>query len=282
MLVARMILRCDAGAEGEVLLVGGEGAEEREHAQVVLIGGGLQQALGAADFLGAGEEGEHVAGLVGWVCDAALHGVGDLLGEVERTRSGFVADLDRVGAAGSTHDRTTAQERGGGFGLERGGHDHQDQIRADGLLHLAQQGDGQVAVQAAFMELVQQHRAHAGEERVVEQLAGEDAFGDDPQRRVGPKHALEPHLVSDLFAEGPAVFVGDAGGHGAGGDAARLEHQQARMLGAEQAGSQQGGGHAGGLARTRRGDQHQRPGVPHLRHDVGQEGIDRERGHGAV
>ena len=51
---------------------------------------------------------------------------------------------------------------------ERGRHDHEHQVLAHGLPHLTQQRDRQVYIQAALVELIQQHGPDAFEEGVVE------------------------------------------------------------------------------------------------------------------
>jgi hypothetical protein len=47
------------------------------------------------------------------------------------------------------------------LGLKRGGHDDEDQVRPDRLLHFAQHGDRQVRVQAALVKLIEDDAADA-------------------------------------------------------------------------------------------------------------------------
>ena len=52
------------------------------------------------------------------------------------------------------------------------------------------------------MKLVEEHRADAGKLRVVEDHAGEDAFGDDLDARLRPRFRDHPRTQSDPFPDG--------------------------------------------------------------------------------
>ncbi len=76
-------------------------------------------------------------------------------------------------------DRRIAEERGHGPGVHRGRHDDQDQVVADRLADFLEEGQRQVGVEAPLVELVEHDRADAFEERVGDDLAVEDALGED-------------------------------------------------------------------------------------------------------
>ncbi len=145
-------------------------------------------------------------------------------------------DCDRERAAVDFEDWGVVQERGDGTGRHRGRHDHDDQVVPDRLADFPQQGQRQVAVEAALVELIQDDRSHTFQEGVVEQPAGQDSLGQDlePGARTAP--ALESHLIADLFPEGPAAFLGDARRGGPRRHAPGLQDQDIRVLRREQPG----------------------------------------------
>src|SRR5207302_62505 len=67
------------------------------------------------------------------------------------------------------------------------------------------QGEGEVGVEVALVELVEDHEADAGERRVVLEAAGEDPFRDDLDAGGGAGAALVAGAVAggaaDLLAE---------------------------------------------------------------------------------
>ncbi len=107
-------------------------------------------------------------------------------------------------------------------------------------------------MQAALVELVEDHGGHVRQQRVVLQAGGEDAFGDHQQPRVGGEASLEADVPADLAAQRPASFLGDPRRDGAHRDASWLQDDDAPAI-------DQGRRHARGLAGARAGDQHRRP-----------------------
>ena len=104
------------------------------------------------------------------------------------------------------------------------------------------------------MEFVEQHGGDAVERRIVEHQPREHAFGDDLDARAlgnlrAEAHA-QAHRVADLFAQGR----GHAGGGGARGQPARLQHQNFLVL--RPGLVEQHQRHARGLAGARRRHQH--------------------------
>ena len=191
-------------------------------------------------------------------------------------------------------DGTAAQEPRDRLGVERGRHHDDDQVVADRLPDLSQQGDGQVGVQAPLVELVEDDRADAFEERVGDELPVEHPLGLDDQPRLRPDPPLEPDLIADLLADPPAVLLGDPVRRRPRGDPPGLEQHDLRVRGREQ--TRPGGSPAapasscpspaarpapptarGGASRRSRGDRVDRQGC-HRSMAIGS-GRDREREH---
>ncbi len=79
------------------------------------------------------------------------------------------------------------------------------------------------------MELVEDHGANAVEKRIGLESPREDPLGHDLNTGRGAGLSLEAHLIADLVAEAPGVFVGDALGRRPGRDTPRLEHDDAPL-----------------------------------------------------
>ena len=82
-----------------------------------------------------------------------------LLQPLARSRR-LVADRDRMTASLAAEHGGLRQLRGQGGEVEGGRHHHQPQIRPQQLSHLAHQGQGQVGVGAALVELVEDQAVH--------------------------------------------------------------------------------------------------------------------------
>ena len=132
-----------------------------------------------------------------------------------------------------------------GSGVQRGRHQQQPQVGAQGLLHLERQRQADVGVQAALVELVEDDQRDAGELGVVLQDPRQHPFGDHGQPgalghpRVGA-HA-QPDALPDLLAEVRC----QAGGHRSGRQAAGFEQEDVAREGVAQ---QQRQGQARALA----------------------------------
>ena len=119
--------------------------------------------------------------------------------------------------------------------------------------NLHAQREAEIGVDRAFVELVEDHRADAGQLGVGLHHAGQDALGHhlDP-RGLADLTAVAAHAVADGLARPLAQRFGHAFGGGAGGEAAGLQHQDA----APPARLQHLQRHDGGLARAGRRLQH--------------------------
>ncbi len=131
--------------------------------------------------------------------------------------------------AGDVDDRAAAEKRRDRSGIERRRH-HQDAQIGARQPRLPRQREAEIGVHAALVELIDDERRDVAQQRIVLQVGGEDAFGDDEQPRVAGELPLETDVPADLAADGPAAFLGDPPRHGARGDAPRLQQQHAAAI----------------------------------------------------
>ena len=66
--------------------------------------------------------------------------------------------FDGEGPAFGEEDGGIVEEFGDWFGVEGCGHDEEFEVGADGLLDLAEEGDGEIGVEVAFVEFVEDDR----------------------------------------------------------------------------------------------------------------------------
>jgi len=157
--------------------------------------------------------------------------------------------------------------------MKRRRHHDQQQVGAQRAARLPGQRQAEIGVERAFVELVEDHAADAGQAGVRLQHPGQDAFGHhlDPGRGRDPGLAADP--VADAAPDRLAQRLGHALGRGAGGEAARFQHDDA--AGGE-TGPQQRQRHARGLAGAGRGLKHRAAGAGQCRKQVGQHRVDRQ------
>ena len=124
------------------------------------------------------------------------------------------------------------------------------------------------------MELVEDHRADAGQCGVVEDQARKDALGDDLDARLRADARIEAGANADAFAD---LFTGEPGhalGRSPGRQPPWLEQQN--LVGAKPGFAKQRRRHPRGLAGTRRRHEHGR-GAPRQRlTHIGQDVVDGE------
>ena len=126
------------------------------------------------------------------------------------------------------------------------------QVLAQGAAHLPGEGEAEIGVEGAFVELVEDHRADAGQFRVG--CTGGSGCPRSPPRCASPGGCGCRRACGSRRCGPPArPASGHALGGGAGGEAARLQHHDAARHGAR---VQQGQRHPRRLAGTRRGLQH--------------------------
>ena len=125
------------------------------------------------------------------------------------------------------------------------------------------------------MELVEQHGGDPGQFRIVENLPGEGAFGDDFDPRRARHFRAEPDPVADGLADAFAQRLCHPLGAGAGGDPPRLQHDDFPVCSPWRVEQRQW--HPRGLAGA--GRRHQHGGVAARKRDRQpvQHRVDRER-----
>jgi hypothetical protein len=92
------------------------------------------------------------------------------------------------------------------------------------LLCLAAECEGEVSVDGALMELIEDHRRHAIEPGIGLEPAHQHALGDHEHARALALARLMPHCVAHLSADRLAEQRRHAVGGAARGHAPRLEH----------------------------------------------------------
>ena len=75
----------------------------------------------------------------------------------------------------------------------------------------------------ALVEFVEEDRGDAAQLRVLNQLAQENSFGDEPDARPRRGDVFEPDLVADFIAEPAPAFGRDPRCEQSRGETARLE-----------------------------------------------------------
>lgn len=113
---------------------------------------------------------------------------------------GRVFDGEREDSAGGVEHLAVAEEGCDGGRVECGGHDDDLEVGARGLLQATEECEREVAVDVALVELIEYDGVDAGEERVADEAAYKDAFGDEAKARLRADGFFEAHLEADGFA----------------------------------------------------------------------------------
>ena len=234
-------------AQGAVLLRRRQITMQRQH-QRATAG---QRLLGAADLAHARQEGENIALMRGQgVTNGAGHGVRQVaqLGDV----AGGVNGGDGEHPPG-TLDGLGLQQRAEPRPICRGGHREQAQLGAILALQIEAESQGQIGIDGAFMDLIEDH---AG--RVLQAGIGQQAANQQPLRHHldaggGGDGTVQPGAVADTFTDRLPDQARHAGGGGAGGEAAGFEHDDLAPLPPRRVAQRQR--HQRGLAGAGRCDQ---------------------------
>ena len=96
--------------------------------------------------------------------------------------------------------RTAAEERGHRGRIERRRH-HDDPQIGSRQPRLLRECQSEIGVHAALVKLIDDHRRDVAQQRILLQIRGEDAFGDDEQTRVADELPLEADVPADLPAD---------------------------------------------------------------------------------
>ena len=167
--------------------------------------------------------------------------------------AGGVVDRDREHAAGAGH-HFGAHQRGQAGAVGGGGHRKQAQFRPQHGLQVEAEGQRQVGFQRPLVDLVQDDRGDAIQAGIGLQAAHQQALGDHLDPRLGRDRGVQAGAEADRAAERFTQQRGHARGGGAGGEPARLQHQDLAALPPGRV--EQGQRHQRRLAGTGRGDQH--------------------------
>ncbi len=164
------------------------------------------------DFRCARLEAEHVAG----------GGGEDGFDRIGRGARRVVADVERMISPRHTDGRAVAEEGGDPRFVDGGRHDHQAQIipRLHGLFR---HGDGEVGVDASFVELVDDDGREVGEQGILLKERRQNAFGGNDEARARRPLPVVTDMPPHLAAQLPALFVGDPACDCAGRGAAWLQ-----------------------------------------------------------
>jgi hypothetical protein len=170
----------------------------------------------------------------------------------DREASPLALDQGRPGFTAAHQSREAAA-------VERRRHRHQLQVGPQPGLDVERQRHSEIAVQAAFVHLVEQHSRHPFQARVGLDAAEENAFGQHQDAGGRGSLRVQPRRIADGSPDGLAGQLGHPLGRGAGREAARREEQ---YLAAAPGLGEQSRGDGRGLAGAGRGDEHRvRPGA---------------------
>ncbi len=221
---------------------------------------------GAFDLRDAGEEREHAA--LRFAECAADRG-GDRVLDAEFRLPPDVAERQRIAAAFAFDDGGPVHQRCKPRAVERRGHRDDAKVGAEAGLDVEREREAEIAVEAAFVDFVEQDCGHAGEFGVGLDAGDEDALRD--HRDAGRGRALAVHAgrVAEGLADGLASGGSHAFGGGAGGQAAGGEQED---LASAPGFGEQDGGDRGGFARAWGGDEDRGSAVAEGGEEVGEDG----------
>ena len=139
-------------------------------------------------------------------------------------------------AALGTQNRASFEKSGDRSGVERRRHHDDQQIRPPGALQTTQQRQRKIGFQMPLVKLVQHHGIDAGEQRIRDQTARENAFGEESKPGSRARHFFEANLIADGFAQLFPQFLRYAARGQSRGQPARLQHQDLAADHVEQSG----------------------------------------------
>jgi len=228
------------------------------------------------DFRRAGEKGQDIARLLGQPpVDGRSHLFGDFAGlGLRRWCTRAVFHAHGVAPARAQNHRGVIQQSADRLGVQGGGHDQELEVVAQPGHHIEAEGQGQICLQAALVELVEDHQPHPGQLGIVLHPPGEHSFGNHLylgcRRDLCLKTDPVAHGLPDLLPHLPGHETGGQ----PGGQAARFEHQD--VFSRQPGFTQQGQGCHRGLARTWGSAEHHRLAAGELRPQRGDDFVDGE------
>ena len=197
---------------------------------------GQRAAQAGDDVVDLARPGQEDEGVPGPLAQGPLGGGGDVGEELARhpvraqARDGGRRRRpvlgDRMEGAGDVEDRGGgaggAEEVGQAGQVGGRGHGDQPQVLAQGAAGVEEEGQEEVGVEGALVDLVEDDGGRAAQLGVVLEAAQEEAGGDDLDAGVAADDALAPHGVSDGAPHRFAQERREAAGGGPGGHAPRL------------------------------------------------------------
>jgi hypothetical protein len=110
-------------------------------------------------------------------------------------------------------------------GIGGGGHGQDDQFRPQCALQVQHQRQRQIGFQATLMHLIEDDAGNPCQPGIGKQPAGEKTFGNHLDDGGGRGRLFQPGSKADRLADRFMEQARHAHGRGAGGEAARLQHQ---------------------------------------------------------
>jgi hypothetical protein len=217
-------LRAVVTGDGGVLIVRREFAVQREEQVVTGFRELTEGGEGLVDLVASRHEDKDIPARPG----TAMAGEG-LRGQVPDRGCGGartarkVADVDIEHAAGRSQDCARVEIGFEHAGVERGGHDEEDEVGPHGLLEFEGAGEGDVAVKMSLVELVEDESPDTGQCGLLDHLTQQNAFRDEPDPGLRARDVFEADLVSDAGAKAGAPFLGHPAGEQAGGQTPGLK-----------------------------------------------------------
>ena len=214
-----------------------------------------QALLDPANLALAGQEDEERAALL---VQRQQDGLGDLVLDALQRVAAEIACLDGIGATLALNHRGIAEQARDSRAVERRRHHEDAQVLAQTGLGVERQSEAEIGIERALVKFVEEYRRDTLQRGVVEDHPSENAFGDDLDARLRPDLRAEADTQADRLTDTLAKRLRHAGGGAAGGEPARLQHDQLAALAAILGPGlvQQGERHARGLAGAGRGDEH--------------------------
>ena len=183
-----------------------------------------QTVHGAVNFAHAGQENKDIAIFFGQRLPDRAHDIGfdRLFGA-----PAYILEIQRPSFAVALDDWRIAHQLRKSGTIQCCRHRKQTQIGPECGLCLKRKRKAKVAVDAAFMDFVKQHRRNTGKLRVADDTVSENALGHDQYAAIGALFAIQPCRVANPSPNGFAqplrnAFCRHARGKAAGGQQQNL------------------------------------------------------------
>ncbi len=233
------------GRDGAILLGGRQVAVQR--GDIDVLTGTPQRLFDPADLGDAWQKHQRAAP---FLSERTAHHRRHIAFEPSGRLAVEVAGLDGKHAPGGVHHRCAAQPRGNGARVERRRHGDDPQVLAQGGLRLAHQGEGEVRLEAALVQLVEDHAADTVQGGIVLQHSQEQAVGHDFDSGTRADLGVQPHAIADRLSDRFTEALRHASCRRPGRQPPRLLHDDLGY--AEPRCVEKGERHARRLAGTRR------------------------------